>query len=151
MALSTCHISWIYVKYQRHNLSLKIAMLIILYWGKNKVIFFFLPLIYPHSMQYLHAPGLTTQMPVGQMPVGGAANYRPEHQTYTRASLPEYVISTISGPQPETTQDRTQNKRHTQSQDKIEISDSAGDRTRKPGTLPTTPRRQTKKILRDTF
>ena len=36
---------------------------------------------------------------------------------YTRAGLPECVVSTMSGPLPQTTQDRTQ-RTHTQSQDR---------------------------------
>ena len=50
-------------------------------------------------------------MPVGQMPVGGAIVYGKENGTlgrYTRAGLPEYVVSTMSGSPPETAQDRTQ-------------------------------------------
>ena len=36
-------------------------------------------LIYPPPIKNLHPQGLTSQMPVGQMPVGGAIVYGPEH------------------------------------------------------------------------
>ena len=65
---------------------------------------------------------------------------------YTRAGLPECVVSTISGPPPMTTQDRTQ-RSHTQSHDRNSNSwprrdSNPGRRVWKAGTLPTTPRRR---------
>ena len=51
---------------------------------------------------------------------------------YTRTGLPECVVSTMSGPPPETTQDRKQ-RTHTQSQDSNENSWTAGNRTRVMG------------------
>ena len=35
--------------------------------------------IYPPIMYDLHPPGLTTKIPVGQMPAGKAIVYGPEH------------------------------------------------------------------------
>ena len=49
--------------------------------------------------------GLITQIPVCEMPVG---LWIRTLNRYTRAGLPECVVSTMSGPLPETTQDRTQ-------------------------------------------
>ena len=50
-------------------------------------------------------------MPVGQMPVGGGNSlWIRTLDRYIRAGLPECVVSTISGPPPKTTQDRTQTK-----------------------------------------
>ena len=50
-------------------------------------------------------------MPVIQMPVGGAKDCGPEHWTnIPRAGVPEWAVSTMSGPPPETRQDRTQTK-----------------------------------------
>ena len=49
-------------------------------------------------------------MPMGQIPLEGVTDCGPEHQTYIRADLLESVVRTISGPQPETTQGRTQTK-----------------------------------------
>ena len=64
---------------------------------------------------------------------------------YTRACLPECVVSTMSGPPPKTTQDRTQ-RTHTQSQDKLKFLTPPGFEPGLPdwkaGTLPTTPRRR---------
>ena len=64
---------------------------------------------------------------------------------YTRAGLPECVVSTMAGPPPETTYDRTQRK-HTQSQDKLKFLIPPGIEPGPPGwkagTLPTTPRRR---------
>ena len=51
---------------------------------------------------------------------------------YTRMGLPECVVSTISGPPPETAQDRTQ-RTHTHSRLGIKIPDPAGNRTRAAG------------------
>ena len=58
---------------------------------------------------------------------------------YKRAGLPECVVSTMSGPPPETTQDRTQ-RTHTQflTPPGSEPEPSGW----KPGTLPITPRRR---------
>ena len=53
---------------------------------------------------------LTIQMPTDQMPIGVATDYGPEHETYTRAGLHGCVVSTMSGPPPETTHERTQRK-----------------------------------------
>ena len=51
---------------------------------------------------------------------------------YTRAGLPECVVSTMSGPPPKTTQDRTQ--RYTPNpRTEIKIPDHAGNRTRAAG------------------
>ena len=49
-------------------------------------------------------------MPVGQMPVVGATVWTRTLDRYTRAGLPERVVSTMAGPPPETTQGRTQTK-----------------------------------------
>ena len=40
--------------------------------------------IYPPPIQDLHPQGLTTQIPVGQMPLGGTIFHGPEHQTDTQ-------------------------------------------------------------------
>ena len=53
---------------------------------------------------------------------------------YTRTGLPECVVSTMSGPLPETAQDRTQTKGHTPNpRIGIKIPDPAGNRTRAAG------------------
>ena len=44
---------------------------------------------------------------------------------YTKASVPEFVVSTMSGPPPETSQDRTQ-RTHTNPRIGIKISDPVG-------------------------
>ena len=50
-------------------------------------------------------------MPVGQMPIAGAIVYGSEHLTDTQGrGLPECMVSTMSGPPPETAHDRTQTK-----------------------------------------
>ena len=64
-----------------------------------------------------------------------------------KGGLPECVVSTMSGPPPETAQDRTQTKdTHTQSQDS-----PPGIEPGPPGwkarTLPTTPRRRISHIF----
>ena len=62
---------------------------------------------------------------------------------YTRAGLPEYVVSTMLGPSPKTTQDT--NKGYTP-RTEIKIPDPSRNRTRPPGwkagSSPTTPRRR---------
>ena len=71
--------------------------------------FFFVYL--PSPNLGLTPPRLTTQMPVGQLPVGGATVFGPEHWTDTQGrGLPECVVRTMSGPPSETTQDKTQTK-----------------------------------------
>ena len=52
---------------------------------------------------------------------------------YTRACLPEYVVSTVLGPSPETTQDGTQIKDTPNPSKEIIISDPVGNRTRPAG------------------
>ena len=99
--------------------------------------------------------GLTTQMPVSQMPVGGTV-FGPEHQTYTRAGLPECVVNTMSGPPPETIQDRTQRKdTHPISRQKLKFLTPPGIEPGptgwKAGTLPTTPRRLIKWVTNCLF
>ena len=49
---------------------------------------------------------------------------------YTRAGLPECVVSTVSGPPPETAQDRTQTKDTPNLRIGIKIPDPAGNRNR---------------------
>ena len=43
------------------------------------VIIFYFSVIYPPQCRTYTPPDLTTQMSVGQMPVGGATDYGPEH------------------------------------------------------------------------
>ena len=52
---------------------------------------------------------------------------------YTRAGLPECVISTMSGPPPKTKQDRTQRTHSPNPGTEIKIPDHAGNRTRAAG------------------
>ena len=52
---------------------------------------------------------------------------------YTRAGLPECVSSTMSGPPPKTTQDRTQRTHTPNPRTEIEIPDPAGNRTQAAG------------------
>ena len=104
-------------------------------------------LIYPPPIQDLHPQGLTSQMPVSQMPVGRATVFGPEHQTYTRAGLPECVVSTMSGPPPKTMQDRTQTKdTHPIPGQKLKFLTPPGIEPGMPGwkagTLSTMPRRR---------
>ena len=88
---------------------------------------------------------------LGQMPVGVSKDYGAEHWTdrdYIRADLPECVVSTISGPPPETTQDRTQtNDTQLVPRQRLKFLTSLGIELGlldwNPGTLPTTPRRWT--------
>ena len=66
---------------------------------------------------------------------------------YTRAGLPECVVSTMSGPPPKTTQDRTQtNDTHPIPGQKLKFPIPLGIEPGPPGwkagTLPTTPRRR---------
>ena len=65
---------------------------------------------------------------------------------YTRAGLPECVVSTLSWPPPETTQDRTQTKdMHPNPGQKLKFLTSSGTEYEPPGwkagTLPTTTNR----------
>ena len=76
------------------------------------------------SSESAPAPGLTTQMPVGQMPEGSNRLWTRTLDRYTRTVLSE------SGPQAEATQDRTQAK-HTHPE--ITIFYLAGNRTRTAG------------------
>ena len=57
----------------------------------------------------LTSQGLTTQIPVGQMPVAGVNRLwiRTLHR-YARAGVPESMINKISGPPPEIIQGRSQ-------------------------------------------
>ena len=59
-------------------------------------------LIYPPPIWDLHPPGLTTQMPVGQMSVGGAIVCIKTLDRFTRAGLPECLVSIMLGPPLET-------------------------------------------------
>ena len=73
-------------------------------------------------------------MPMGQMPVGEqhTIDQNSIQIGYTRAGLPECVVSTMSGPPQETVHDRTQ--RHTPNpRIEIKIPYPAGNRTRAAG------------------
>ena len=94
----------------------------------------------------LTLPILTTYMPVGQMPIGRAQTLNQDNKENARAGLPVFVLSTMSGPPPETTQDRKQTRTHTSPRIEIKIPDPPGI---KPGpldwkaeTLPSKPRRR---------
>ena len=87
-------------------------------------------------------------MPVGQMPVGGATVFGPEHETDTQGRTSLNVWSAqCQGLRRR--QHRTEQKGHAPNpRTEIKIADPAGNRTRaappgwKAGTLPTTPRRR---------
>ena len=111
--------------------------------------FFFSFFSYLPSLNLGHTPQrLTIQMPVGQMPVGGATVFWSRTlDRYTRAGLPECVVSTMSGPPPKTTQDRTQTKdTHPIPGQKLKFLIPPGIEPGlsgwKAGTLPTTPRQR---------
>ena len=104
--------------------------------------------IYPPPIQDSHPQGLTSQMPVSQMPVATVSG--PEHQTDTqgRASL-KYVVSTMSIPPPKTKQGRTQTKdTHPIPGQKLKFMTAPGIEPRPPvwkaETLLTTPWRRIK-------
>ena len=96
-------------------------------------------------------PGLTTQMPLSQTPVGEQHLWTTTLDRYTSAGLPECVASTMSGPPPETTQDRTLTKdTHAISRHKLKLLTPPGIEPgppgRKAGNVPTTPRRMFKRL-----
>ena len=64
------------------------------------------------------------------MPVGEQQSLDRTVDIYTRAGLPECVVSTMSGPPPETTQDRIQRTHTPDPRIEIKIPDSVGNRTR---------------------
>ena len=69
-------------------------------------------------MEDLHPPGLTIQMPAGQIPVGETTHFWTRTlDSFTRAGLPESVVSTMSGPSPEGRTQNTDKGTPTQSQD----------------------------------
>ena len=73
-------------------------------------------------------------MPVGQMPVGRATVFGPEHYIYTRAGLPEYVVSTMSGPPAGYNIGQNIDKGHAPNpRTEIKIPDPAGNRTQAAG------------------
>ena len=78
--------------------------------------------------QDLHPQGLTSQMPMGQMPVGGATGSGPEHQTDTqlRDSL---NVWTAQCQGLRRRQHRTEHRQRTE----IKIPDPAVNRTRAAG------------------
>ena len=89
--------------------------------------------IYPPPIVRLTLPGVTTQMPVRQIPVGGATDCGMEHYTDTqrRASLNVRSAQCQGHPRRQHRAEHTQNKGYTPSpRIEIKIPDSAGNRTR---------------------
>ena len=74
----------------------------------------------------------TTQMPVGQMPVGGSTDWRPEHWTDVQGLVSLSMCSAQCQGHRQR-QHRTEHKGHTPSpMREIKMSDPAGKRTRAP-------------------
>ena len=94
-------------------------------------------------------PGLTSQIPVSVACRGSNRRWTRILDKNIMANLPEYVVSTILGPPPETIQDRTRIKdTHPVPEYKLKFLNSSrikpGPLGWKAETLPTTPRRRTK-------
>ena len=75
-----------------------------------RVIFFFFSLIYPPQSR-IYTPGTYNPNARGSDACRSSNSLRTRIlDIYTRAGLPECMVSTMSGPPPKTTQDRTQTK-----------------------------------------
>ena len=118
--------------------------------------FLFLLLLLFFFFTYLPSPnrGLTPHILTSQMSCrGNNSLWTRTLDWYTRASLPECVVSTVSGPPPETTQDRS-DKGHTHpipGQKWIFLTNRESNPGWKAGTLPTTPRRRILILIKQIF
>ena len=80
----------------------------------------------PSSNLGLTPPGTYNPNARGSDACRGEQQFGDQNTWHTRAGLPECMVSTMSGPPPKTTQDRT----HTESQAEMKIPDPAGNQTR---------------------
>ena len=119
----------------------EIFIIVIVFFFIIVIVFFF---FLPSPNLGLTPPGLTTQIPMGR---GSNSLWTRTLERYTRAGLPECVVSTMSGPLPGTAHDKTQKKDiHPIPGQKLKFLTppriEPGPPDWKAGTLPTTPRRR---------